>query len=364
MEKQEFLALIDRYLAGNASGIDEQMLVNYYMSFQGMDAWDPVIEGLKKEALDRMLGKIQLRVREAQKPARVYQIKWIKYAAAAVVLFAIAGSYFLIRKPQTTFVVRVNKNDVVPGKFGATLKIGDSKTIMLDTAAIGQLAANLSKEKNGIIIGTAKEEAQYATLETPRGAKQEHLFLKDGTEVILNAGSSLTFPTAFTGNERVVSMTGEVYFKVVHNASMPFKVKVGAQVVEDIGTEFNIRAYGEEGPVKTTLVEGSIKIADKVLKPGEQFSNGQIVKADIEDATAWIFGKFKFGNSDLQTVMREIERVYNIETQYTGDTKQKASMQLGGGTYRNINLSEVLKVLELLTGLHFVIDGTRVIVSN
>jgi ferric-dicitrate binding protein FerR (iron transport regulator) len=194
--------------------------------------------------------------------------------------------------------------------------------------------------------------------------------LPDGTKVWLNAASSIRYPAAFTGNERMVEVKGEAYFEVMHNDKMPFKVKAGGEIVQDIGTRFNINAYDDEPSMKTTLVEGSVKIMWKLqqpitLAPGQQIEadkSGQITlnrDADIEEAIAWKNGKFEFDNTDLATILRQVSRWYDVDITYKDDL---GTTKFGGGISRNLNLSAILHLLES-TGAHFTLDKRVIIVS-
>ena len=201
----------------------------------------------------------------------------------------------------------------------------------------------------------------FNTLSTP-AARQYKLVLPDGSRVWLNALSSIRYPTAFTGDKREVDVTGEAYFEVVHNASKPFYVKTGAVSIKDIGTAFDINAYSDEPSIKTTLVEGSVELRvgnhNQLLKPGMQgvISNGSEVvsvgSVDVDEVTAWKDGLFDFNNLDMETVMRQIGRWYNMEIVYEGEKPQG---HFSGIVNRNMNLAFLLKTLEL-NGMHFTIE--------
>jgi transmembrane sensor len=193
--------------------------------------------------------------------------------------------------------------------------------------------------------------------------------LPDGSKVWLNASSSLRYPSAFAGNERKVELlSGEAYFEVEHNKAKPFKVVYNGQTIEDLGTQFDINTYKDEGYIKTTLLQGSIRLSNNgaaaVLKPGQQAltqnNSGEIVinETNAENAAAWKDGKFRFDNASLNTVMNELQRWYNVDVKFEGNIPDA---KFSGGTPMNSNLSEVLKVLEL-NGIHFRIEGRTIIV--
>lgn len=299
-------------------------------------------------------------------------IKTTRWAAAAVLLFAIAGlAYFFNQKKTNSLDIIAAMHDVAPGRKGALLTLANGSKILLDTVKDGtitmQNGLKVIKQNGEIKYEGTTTEIAYNIASTDRG-RQYQIVLADGTTVWLNAESSIRYPLAFNGNERVVDITGEAYFEVAHNASKPFIVKVNGQQIKVLGTHFNVKAYSNEPVVKTTLLEGSVEIKTRtdhaVLEPGQQASTPYsgsgiaVSDADIEEAIAWKNGKFKFQNTELKELMRQLERWYNINVQYEANI---GDSHFYGGTQMNNNLSEVLKVLEL-SGIHFKIEGTTIVV--
>jgi len=218
----------------------------------------------------------------------------------------------------------------------------------------------------------------YNTITTPRGG-QYQVMLSDGSKVWLNAASSLHFPTSFTGQQRIVELTGEAYFEVAHVSAvgeknkLPFIVKIitasGARrEVEVLGTHFNINAYNDESVVKTTLLEGSVKMTQEsgstLLIPGQQAqlnSNGDVnilKDADMDEAIAWKNGMFQFKKVDIKTIMRQIARWYDVDIEYQKNVDEKFYAEIS----RNTNVSNVFRILEETGGVHFVIEGKKVVV--
>jgi ferric-dicitrate binding protein FerR (iron transport regulator) len=151
-----------------------------------------------------------------------------------------------------------------------------------------------------------------------------------------------------------VEITGEVYFEVAHNATRPFMVSAGKEEIKVLGTHFNVNAYADEQMVKTTLLEGSVKINNKaILQPGEQYGNGIVSKVDADVSVAWIFGYFQFEHADIKTVMRQLSRWYDVEVRYEG---RITSEIFGGEIQRNLKLSEALELLSV-TGIHYTLNG-------
>jgi len=312
------------------------------------------------------------------RPIRRAVYRW--WVAAAVFALIVSGTYYLLNKKQkpeiaSTHAGHIFKNDVAPGGNKAILILGNGQKIILDSVHLGTIAnegkTNITKTGNGKLsyspsTGGGGGEALYNTLSTPRGG-QYQLELPDGSRVWLNAASSITYPTSFTGRERIVEITGEAYFEVVHNEKIPFKVKAGDQLIEDIGTAFNVNAYTNEPARKTTLIEGAVKIAyhDEIqtLRPGQQsvIEKNQMVvvdHADTESAVAWKNGYFHFRDASLEDLMRQIARWYDVEIEYRGTIPER---KFGGEISRHNNASEVLKILEL-SKVNFEIEGKKIIV--
>ena len=186
----------------------------------------------------------------------------------------------------------------------------------------------------------------------------------------MNAASSLRFPTSFTGKERRVEiMNGEAYFEVAKNKKMPFIVRLNSAEIQVLGTHFNVMAYAEEATVKTTLLEGSIKFVQQqrglLLKPGEQIQlskdGSTKIESDVDtdQVVAWKNGLFQFDNSDIETVMRQLSRWYDVSVVYSNTNIKHLFV---GEMPRSSTLSEILKALELTSRIHFKIDGKKIIV--
>ncbi len=324
-----------------------------------------------EERVKEIYGRLEMRMHPVLDTAAIYKIPfWRRYrwvAAAAVLLLIGSGTYFIIsRTNEKPSVAAVHyKGDVQPGHTGAILHLSNGNTIVLDSAKDGTVATQGSMQAvkvNGELKYLGKTtEVIYNTVSTDRG-RQWQLTLPDGTKVWLNAASSIHYPLSFTGNEREVEITGEAYFEVVHNSKQPFKVKVAGQVINDIGTSFNVNAYPDEPSLQTTLVDGVINVNGTTLKPGQQASlvNNQIrvSAANVEQALAWKNGAFSFDNADIYTVMRQLSRWYNVEVVYEGEPD---TTPFKGEMGRSLTLAQVLKVLESLH-VHFRIEEDKRIV--
>jgi hypothetical protein len=297
-------------------------------------------------------------------------------AAASVVLFLAAGSYFYFhyREEKQQAQNQLVKHDVLPGGNRAYLTLGDGKRITLTGAANGRIAqqsgVTISKTGDGRLVyqaasgGTAGAgtEIQYNTIETPMGG-QYQVVLPDGSRVWLNAASSLRYPARFAGSERRVELTGEAYFEVVHNSQQPFRVQSAGQLVEDVGTHFNINSYADEPVRETTLLEGAVKVqagGESVsLVPGQQAVNSgggiRVERVNTGSVTDWKDGRFYLNRLDFKVAMRKIARWYNVGLVY--DDEMPKGIQSGGWIPRNTPLSVVLESIESTGLAHFRLEG-------
>jgi ribosomal protein S4E len=325
---------------------------------------------------------------EQQDFERQIKIKpfWFKLTAAAVVLITLSVgiySYFNYNESTLNLQAVSEKHDVEPGGNKAILTLADGREISLTDAGNGQIAKEagvaITKNASGqlvyTVIGSGKSEMAYNTITTPRGG-QYQVNLPDGTSVWLNAASSIKFPTSFANvKDRKVELKGEAYFEVFKNKNLPFIVVTDKQEVEVLGTHFNINSYDDETSVKTTLLEGSVKVSlfkggnktiSRFLRPGEQANvehqagSLEIVKANIDQVMAWQKGFFHFEADDLQSVLRQLSRWYDVDVIYEVSHNDDEFM---GDIPRNVKLSEVLKILEF-GGVHFKIDGKKLIVTK
>lgn len=324
-------------------------------------------------------------------PPRKKYFSLLQITAAAVIGLIATSVYFLYfnkTNNQTASIkttAALNK-DIQPGGSKAILTLADGTTIILDSAKDGALSqqgnTKVIKLNNGQLAyhssGTANTQIVYNTISTPKGGTYQ-VILPDETKVWLNAASSLRFPTAFTGKERNVEITGEAYFEVSplltsHDRGgkkIPFIVHVGEMSVEVLGTHFNVMAYNDEKAIKTTLLEGAVEVTKNnnsvLLKPSQQAtltkaSNDLRVTDDIDinQETAWIHGMFQFNDEDLPTILRQLSRWYDVEVSFSNAVPAD---HFTGKISRNASLSNVLKILEL-SEVHFKIEGRKIIVTS
>lgn len=315
-------------------------------------------------------------------PLPVYKI----FIAASILILCSVGLYLfrLERMPaRTVDLAQATLPRPTPeDSRKATLTLADGSTLVLDEAQNGKIArqqgVQISKNADGEITYrvTGNPDAEpgqplFNTITTPLGG-QYQVQLPDGTQVWLNAKSTLTFPVTFSEKERVVEISGEAYFEVAHDKTKPFRVRSSGQIVEVLGTKFNIQAYDQEPQVRTSLLEGSVRVERKqagsvVLQPGEQAvqtvssSALKIQRFNPEDVLAWKEGYFYFENADLKSVMRDIARWYGLEVIYDPGV---VNQEFNGSISRYEDLKKVLELLELTETVHFTVKGRSVTVMK
>jgi transmembrane sensor len=367
-EKKELFLLLNKFS-------DEELSELMAQAFNKLDKDALVPDDIKaNEELNKIL--------KSKSPAGGVIYLWSKIAiAASFILFLSFGIYFYLNKSVRT-VPQTAKNtvpaDVRPGTNKAVLTLGNGSTIILDTANDGVLANQgdmvVHKTKAGQIIYSAKSDnpdradTEINKITTPRGG-QYQVVLPDGSKAWLNASSSISFPVVFNSDKREVDISGEVYFEV-SKMHIPFIVKYDKGLVQVLGTHFNIMAYHNEAATEVTLLEGSVKVlsghANNILKPGQQAQladAGDIKIADNVDVnavTAWKSGVFLFKNTEIEAVMRQVSRWYDVDVKYEG---KMPHVQITGKISRNVNASEILSMLSY-TGIHFKIEEKNIIITQ
>jgi len=367
-ELEELFALI------KDSGNDKTLL---RLLVNALEDTNPITsdENLWDKQFDQLLDEAKRRETDEEKPGR--HIGWRRLAiAASILLMVSAGGYFILHRQSAQQSIDLVKQDIAPFSEKAILKTGHGKRIILDSTKTGLLAQNGNTHINktaGEQIdysydkgSSATDQAIFDTLQVPAGGKPYHLKLADGSAIIVNVASMLRYPENFRSSASEVELVaGEAYFSIVHNVKAPLIVKAKGQTIEDLGTEFNVNTYDDEPDRRTTLIEGAVKVNKRALVPGQQAimigNTLTIAKADVEQTTAWKNGYFRFNGEQIQTVMRELARWYNIEVKYEGKiSKEGYYVKIS----RSKNISEVLKVLERTNSVHFKIEGRRVTVLS
>jgi transmembrane sensor len=389
---ENILFLIEKYLSGTISEDEKTFLNQWYRSFNDHEVELKNDEDETEQALKSRIHARLLKTIHSEKPHRtISHHQWLRSAAAAVIVVLSVSLYltFLYKSSKSELATKSEtetklKNDIAPGGNKAILTLANGSTILLDSASNGTLThqGNIKVQKlaNGLISynKNAKQiipndQPVYNTISTPRGGEYQ-VTLSDGTKVWLNSASSINFPVAFNGKERKVIITGEAYFEVAKNKDKPFKVEANSTEVEVLGTHFNVNAYDDESSIKTTLLEGKVKVSvngqsnhqsPEFLLPGQQADinkEGNIrIREDVdtEETVAWMHGHFQFTSADLQTILRQIARWYDVTIFYNGNIKLHFTGQLN----KNLNVSKIFETLSLTNEVHFKIEDKKIIVT-
>jgi transmembrane sensor len=389
--------LFDRYRSNTSSYQELEALLTYMGDPEGRarvghladKEWEHLEAYPDAAAIDWdfMFSEIVERVGR-QKPAASSRkrfsltVPW-RIAAAAIVILALGISYIVFSGGEEKKVATARSlpqdHDVRPGREGAILTLADGRKLVLDDAKNGELAiegaSTITKESGRVRYGaelvSTAAPLVYNTMSTPNG-RQYSLVLADGSKIWLNAASSVTFPTNFPGKERKISISGEAYLEVAHDPSKPFLVSANGVEVEVLGTKFNINAYGDEEATKATLLEGGIKIragrAEGILRAGQEAEIRQgglkiTSGVDPDGVIAWKEGLFNFEHSDINKILREFARWYDIDVQYDGSIRGK---EFWGIVSRNSTLASVMKILKAgsSTGIIYRIEGKKLFVQS
>lgn len=374
MEDNRIQELLDKYLNGTATLSERQLLESHYNHLLSKDGG--IVD---RQMLEIATAKMQESIHErtglenVNAPSHTLFPVWLKYAAIIILSLSVGISlyWYSSRDRAQPSIANYTENDVPPGGNRATLSFSDGKSITLNENKDGIIAgAQQYTYTDGETVSPTLKETEYATLTTPRGG-QYQITLPDGTKVWLNAASSLRYPVVFNAGERKVELTGEGYFEVAHDEQHPFIVESKSQSVQVLGTSFNINAYADENVVTTTLVNGSVKLShsrssrEQLLQPGEQAvlrgKTYQVQSVEAGDFTSWKNGLIVLNDADLSTIIRQIERWYDVEFIMPETT---AAYKVFGELNRDVNLSQILNALQEYYGLNFKMEGRRIIVSN
>ncbi len=375
--------LIEKYNNQTATSDEKMIVERWYERIDGAELAENEFnkEKVKKEIFQNITSRIDHH-KVQQEPKKLKLFYTLFFKAAIIIMVLLAGVYVYLKQTDRDLLVasfEPKKNKIIPGGNNAVLLLADGSQIILNKASDGQIAdqpgVKVVKTKSGELIyrfaGNIKPESTAInTVITPRGG-QYHLVLVDGTEVWLNAGSSIKFPTAFTGTNRRVDITGEVYFEVAKNKAKPFIVGTNQSEIKVLGTHFNINAYDDEEYQRTTLLEGSVEIKSGKQKtrltPGQQAiikekTEGIKIEKieDLEAIIAWKNGYFQFEKADLKSVMRLVSRWYDTKVNYNGNIPTK---EYTGKIPRNVNVSKLIEMLAY-TGIHCKVENNQITVNQ
>jgi len=373
MERKELQILLKKYSAGTCTREEFDLLIDWYLKQDQQFSHE-----LTPEIIEQDLQTIYYALPHHHKTIRL----WPRVAAAVILLLIFGSLFFKFHKSTDKQLAGLPqqerfRNDVLPNRNSALLTLSQGQVVKLDSNRNGLIASDgnfrIDKESQASIIyrvfKTGNNSLQdgpdaFNKISIPQGGGKFKVTLSDGSVVWLNAASSITYPISFSGKERHVKLVGEAYFKIAHNSKAKFIVETPRGFIEDIGTEFNVMAYADEPAMRATLLKGAVKVItkqeSKVLKPGQQVSVSAAAKnirldehADTDAAIAWKNEEFQFNNDDLKSVLRQLQRWYNI-TIYPYEVPDT---HFNGEISRGASLAQVLAMLEKTSNIRFAIEG-------
>lgn len=386
MDNQQIQDLMERFQTGECTR-SELVLVRYLVHKFREDGPSGLSDLELEEAREEMQQVIDQELAFAvPKPKRVLHLNLRRSVSiAATVAFMVLFAYFF----KNPLHYKPFANEIGPGSNKAFLVLNQGERIRLEDAKVGLLAmqsdTRVVKTGDGKIVYTdhpgGASIAEMNRIETPRGGNYK-ISLPDGTMIWLNAASTLTYPISFNGRgERRVKLSGEAYFEVSEDRSKPFLVESNGQVVEVLGTHFDVRCYEEDSEARTVLLEGSVRLTTLpvgdtslnrvgkgvnrngvVLRPGEMAMNSKVgirvKKVDVASAVAWKDGAFSFRNESLENIMKQISRWYDVDVVF--ENKNRTHLSFGGSISKYEDLSNVLHMLELTGDVKFKLEGRKV----
>jgi ferric-dicitrate binding protein FerR (iron transport regulator) len=380
MGKSIAVSLLKKYLSGSCTASETEQVNRW---FDSMDGVPEHIAGLSEEERmlmeDRVFERILHHI-EKEEQTSTYSLpkksiySWKGLTVAASLLLFLSLVVLWMQHPSSLSPKQITKSaestNIKPGGNKAVLTLSDGSSLVLADASLGTVA----DQQNVSVIKTAEGELSYQkgtannsseivynTITTPVGGKYS-VVLPDGSKVWLNSKSSLRFPTSFTGPERKVQMTGEVYFEIARNPKQPFKVLSRGTQISVLGTHFNVMAYEDETEEKTTLLEGSIHLSSgkfsKLLKPGQQAavdaSGIQVNQhVDLQEIMAWRNNLFIFKDMEIKEIARQISRWYDVQVVFKSTTSK---IPYTGTISKDVELSELLSMLQF-TGLKYELNN-------
>lgn len=367
--------LIRKYNAGTCTDEERAIVESWHLADIDQSNYKPSAESI--EAVNVRMREVVLTHAGTRRQIKL----WPRIAVAAAVAAIMFGVWFYYtpRHPDAGQdpVSAQYANDIAPGKNTATLTLASGKVIQLSDAKSGVIVGkDLKYSDNTLVIQSGSEGSgspgtrdgkgtERITAATPRGGTYQ-VVLPDGSKVWLNADSKISFPSQFDGSERNITLAGEAYFEIAKDKAHPFIVESNGQEVTVLGTHFNVNSYEDEGVIKTTLLEGSVRVNDVTLKPNQQSiitknnSQVQVRAVDVNDVIDWKNGDFILKGETLEAVMRKVSRWYKVDVSYADDAPR--NLKLGGFVSRSRNISAVLDLIERTGQVKFKVQGNMILV--
>ena len=371
--------LILKYLQGKLAEEEKRQLDEWLKDDRNKKLFSRLVNKqrilVKMERLDEYDWEKSWKVMEKKLHERK-KFSWKYWGMVASLLgIVLLGTWVFMEKNEKKSPVVVMRG-VEPGGVFAELVLPDGKIVELNKDSnnlfLGE-SGKVLRNENGVLFLTQDsvqlQKVGYSEIRTPRGGEYQ-VVLPDNSIVWLNAASKLRFPLTFSGKERRVFASGELYFQVAKDSLSPFRIEVeGLYEVEVLGTEFNVRAYSDL-PSATTLVDGRVLIRDKgtkvVLKPGEQAvkgKHGEVVvrEVDVAPYIAWKQGYFLFEDERLEDILNELARWYDVNIFFENSSVREERFSVD--MPRHESFEEVLRLIEQTRSIQIEIEGNNVFVK-
>ncbi|MFC5047329.1 FecR family protein [Aquimarina hainanensis] len=378
MDDKHFLFLLEKYLAKKATPEEEQILMDYYESFQEKALWNEQIES-EDEIKKRIYSKIKNQIQQDENSIRINNL--LKYAA---VFIGLIGSLYFFKNTIINLATSSNTDSLISKRDHITLTLDNGKIETLSEDGIHKIVdtdGNVIGEKKGNEIKYFKNKkatnTAYNKLSIPFG-KRLNLVLSDGTKVKLNSGSTISYPTQFSDKEtRHVSIQGEAYFDVVKDPSRPFIVDANQIHIKVLGTQFNVSHYGTSPDIQTVLVEGAIELYNTPktaisstrvkLTPGQKGSWNKTAKkiivdsVDVQPYIAWIQGKLVFKKMSFIHIAETLERHFDIQIK---NDYPLLNHQIYSASFNGETIEEILKTFSEDTPFSFTRKGNIISITK
>ena len=383
MEKDQVEILISKYTSGELSDTDIKKLGRAIKDPVHLDLFNSMIRAdllagreLKPFDWQSAFTEFEKEIEGSKVLRLVWYKNWktmLKYAAIFVLVFSVGISVYLdndqVDRPKNQITLELNDGTQRIINPGELQKITNQQGDVLGLHKDDKLVYQKSKGD--------QNELMYNKLKVPFGKKFQ-IELEDGTLVYLNAGSELKYPVHFiAGQTREVFLSGEAYFEVKKDSNNAFVVQARGLDTKVYGTEFNVSSYGDDDNVKVVLVEGSVGVfkegtgaEDKnavMLLPNEKaqlnFSDGEFSKerVKVDKYTSWKDGVLVFENEKFKSIIKKLERHYNVEivNEYDEINENKYT-----GVFDVESLDQVLKAFSSHRSFSYAKSGGKIIIRS
>lgn len=298
-------------------------------------------------------------------------------AVAAVLLIGILSILFITQMKEGNGVILPEGDEMIVGKA-----LPEEEILLISAGRKINLAGNshigLTEDGKALVTDSTSSQKELLLARTelnklvvPYG-KRSNLTLSDGTEVWLNSGTELDFPSEFSGKTREIHVNGEIFIEVAHNSKVPFIVHAKDMDILVQGTSFNISAYRDDSRKTVVLVEGKVKIERGSVQIAELLPNEKIditgnnilkERVDVSEYISWRNGVMVFNSTPMSEILKKIGRYYNVQFEGTADiplSKQTCS----GKLFLSNNLDSVMTSVSILSSTVYKRENNRILIRK